>query len=938
MAPRLRALSIIAVLLAATAPSPAGPALAQIAASPPQPRAHQRYRVPLLRADSLAQAWRHQEALAILSPLIRDARRRGDRYSLATLLKAQASLYWRDGRQRQVVGPAREAVRLAMAAADTATTMSALRLLGPAPVEHDGLEEPAHDWLLRIALARRDRRFEGYARSLMAYDALEAGRLSDAKAGYQRAVDLLRRTGDWRAELNALTGLGRAYYGLGDLDRSRECHLRVAKISEERKDPWNLGYAYNNLGTLDFVQGDPGVAVEHYRQAWETHRAIGNIQGWLTPAINIAIAQKHMGQYRDAAATLDQALADADSAGLPDFRFWALAQLASVRNLEGHPREAAALCRQALADRHPIPINFRVDLTVGLAAALAKMDSTVAALAVLDREIEPRRKQVSALRGADVALARGEYLLRLGQPADALRTLLGANETGQGWRRIGLLSEAALCERALGRADSALALLQRATETWELERGVPKDPEWREQRGAEARSLRAAVAGLLLEYPPERSATERAGAAYDALQRFKARTLFERTLGPLPTAEELPARVVFRPVTAAELRQRVLAEGDLLIDASLGPEVSFLFAITPHELRVVKLPGDQVLDPRLWLFHDLLAVPPRAGTEGSAEWEPPARRLGQLLLGEVADLVRGARRIVLCPDGALNLVALGALELPERPEGPAEPLAATHDLAVVPSATLLAEFRRAGGAEPTWPTPVLALAGIELSGAVREARGLGRRYQGVEVHIAERTGTTLVPEDLARYRVLHLASHARADDQHPWRSGIRVGPLEDSERDPYLRAGRIAGMKLPARLVVLSSCETARGRIFSGEGVQGLSTAFLSAGVPAVVATLWPADDRATAALMAAFYAALARGEPAAAALRAAQAEVRKDPATHHPFYWAGFTLVGDGAVRVALRRRPAAAGPMAAGLGVLAICGLGLWLGRRRSSTGDRV
>ena len=91
------------------------------------------------------------------------------------------------------------------------------------------------------------------------------------------------------------------------------------------------------------------------------------------------------------------------------------------------------------------------------------------------------------------------------------------------------------------------------------------------------------------------------------------------------------------------------------------------------------------------------------------------------------------------------------------------------------------------------------------------------------------------------------------------------------------------------------ACESAGGRILSGEGVLGLCGAFLSAGIPAVVATLWPVDDRTTAELMTVFYEELARGETVARSLRRAQMAIRQGHETGNPFFWAGFVLVGDG-------------------------------------------
>jgi CHAT domain-containing protein len=116
-------------------------------------------------------------------------------------------------------------------------------------------------------------------------------------------------------------------------------------------------------------------------------------------------------------------------------------------------------------------------------------------------------------------------------------------------------------------------------------------------------------------------------------------------------------------------------------------------------------------------------------------------------------------------------------------------------------------------------------------------------------------------------------------------------------------------MHLPARLAVLSSCESAGGRVLSGEGVQGLTSAFLSAGVPTVLATLWRIDDRSTVRLITRFYEELASGQTAAGALGAAQESMREDPSTRWPYYWAGFVLVGDGETSVNLQRRGASTG-----------------------------
>jgi CHAT domain-containing protein len=105
-------------------------------------------------------------------------------------------------------------------------------------------------------------------------------------------------------------------------------------------------------------------------------------------------------------------------------------------------------------------------------------------------------------------------------------------------------------------------------------------------------------------------------------------------------------------------------------------------------------------------------------------------------------------------------------------------------------------------------------------------------------------------------------------------------------------------MRIPADLAVLSACETATGRSYGSEGIVGLVRAFMFAGAPRVICSLWDVDDDATQALMRAFYARWnpkdgSQGVPPAAALRAAQEEVRSDPRWKHPAYWAAWVLWG---------------------------------------------
>ncbi|MCA1635389.1 MAG: CHAT domain-containing protein, partial [Acidobacteria bacterium] len=146
-------------------------------------------------------------------------------------------------------------------------------------------------------------------------------------------------------------------------------------------------------------------------------------------------------------------------------------------------------------------------------------------------------------------------------------------------------------------------------------------------------------------------------------------------------------------------------------------------------------------------------------------------------------------------------------------------------------------------------------------------------------------------------RIVHFATHAVIDNEHPELSGIALSMFDRDgrPRDGFLRAHDLFNLKLSADLVVLSACRTALGKEFRGEGLVGLARGFMYAGAPRVVGSLWATDDKATAELMVRFYRKMLRdGLPAAAALRAAQIELARDKRWQAPYFWAGFTLQGE--------------------------------------------
>jgi CHAT domain-containing protein len=167
---------------------------------------------------------------------------------------------------------------------------------------------------------------------------------------------------------------------------------------------------------------------------------------------------------------------------------------------------------------------------------------------------------------------------------------------------------------------------------------------------------------------------------------------------------------------------------------------------------------------------------------------------------------------------------------------------------------------------------------------------------GITGKAATETGLPAAIRKRKRWRAVHFACHGLVDPERPMLSALAL--TADEENDGFLTALEIFRTKVPADLVVLSACESGRGRIYKTEGVVGLARAFMFAGSRRVLCSLWKVDDEATRALMVKFYELWnpkdgGKGLGAAAALKKAQEHVRGHEKWKHPHYWAAWVLWG---------------------------------------------
>lgn len=187
---------------------------------------------------------------------------------------------------------------------------------------------------------------------------------------------------------------------------------------------------------------------------------------------------------------------------------------------------------------------------------------------------------------------------------------------------------------------------------------------------------------------------------------------------------------------------------------------------------------------------------------------------------------------------------------------------------------------------------------VPLPQSGKEVRAIGRVLKDFEntVYTGKAASESSFKREAPNYGIIHLATHFLYDDARPLYSQLVLSHDPNSTDDGYLQTYEIFNLRLNADLAVLSACNSGLGKLRKGEGLIGVSRAFLFAGVPSMVLSLWNVDDKSTSVVMERFYHYLGKGENKKQALRLAKLDYLKsaEDDAKDPFYWAPFILTGD--------------------------------------------
>jgi CHAT domain-containing protein/Flp pilus assembly protein TadD len=696
----------------------------------------------------------------------------------------------------------------------------------------------------------------------------------------------------WR-ELGIRAGEARAWSGIGWIDlQQKRYEAALADLARAAEGPPDqLPLVQIQIGMAHLALGRPDAALHDFLEARDAahrrgRRTVDEGYAWL----HLGEALQELRRTQEALAAFRQAIAFGQELGTPDLLASGLLHRGELRADAGRLKEALADAREALR-------------------IVESARSQAASWQIKQGYSTARRKYY------DFAL---DVLMRLerAHPGRYENEAFGVSERARARVLLDLLAEGridpgqALPHDLAGHLDEAHARLAEILTQMDFERG--RHP--------------AGRAGRLARLRSELEAEE------DRLQQIEGEI---RRRSPKYAEIRSPVPLELRAV------RRLLDSKTALLEYALGAKSGTLFVVTRDGFHTFPLPSAGEIEASVHRFHHRLE---KAGSRELGDFARQARQMYLQLLAPASPLLAGRPRLIIAPDRSLYYlpfeVLLTSAEAPRSYAG-LPYLLKEHSIAYVPSASVLADLRsrRENGppatkprmprpedtgqaksfvafAYPVTPTPRTAAAPPPgrppvarspgaaevrlLPEARNEVEGIARLYGRnlVKLYLGDDASEDRVhSQEVAKCRRLHFATHAQIDEEHPELSSLQLapGPGPRQAGRGLLLAQKIFRLKLDAELVVLSACSTALGKEVTGEGLVGLTRAFLYAGAPRVVVTLWNVSDAAAPGLMVDFYQQLESGASKAEALRQAKlAALSRGGLDARPTSWAPFILVGD--------------------------------------------
>jgi CHAT domain-containing protein len=790
--------------------------------------------------------------------------------------------------------------------------------------------------------SRGDQENLGTALNALSQIATAQGDYGRAASAGRDAVEAYRRSGNRAGERRAVNSVGLAELYRGDYPLAEARFEEGLALARAGADTEAEVEELNNLGTVFFPQARYLDALHAYRTAlervdraasapWAARRRRITLSNLATVFLRLGSYDQALDIYRDLQRS-PEALAPSEQARV-------LANLGVLYRRLEDPLKALDTYRAAeqlfARERHRDG-EIGVLKNIGIVQAL-DLGDLQAALATFSKALALAQESGNRREAMQARLYRGETLIRLGKldgaSTDFEAALDSARELGtteDQWKALYGLGRVG---RKRGQDDLAAARFRQAISIVESVRGNLQLATLKTDFLADKRDVYDALVELLADRPD-------AAEIFDLLERSHSRTfqdrLRERAGSGGPVAASLGA-----------VQARLDAQTALL-EYWVTPRAAAVVWVTQRASGIARIPFSPAVAEEVAAFTEDLSSGAGDG------WRRASEALGKRLLSGIEPLGwPELRHLIVVADGPLSALPFEVLQ---PPAAPGALLVERFDVSYAPAAALLLRAGRPalGSWSLPWTRRLVAFGDplvsapssgrlpvegprARLATSAEEVREIARLSGGPsEIHLGAASSKKLLLQGEARgVPLLHLSTHATADEANPERSRILFSPAGPGGGPDYLFLREVYDLDLRGvDLTTLSACDTERGKVIRGEGLQGFSRGLLSAGARATVTTLWRVADRPTTEFMKQLYFELGRGEPKAEALRLAKLQfLRSGTPLRHPRFWAAFVLNGDG-LRPIPRRLPWNGVLAPAALALLALAALS----GRRTQKGRRV
>jgi CHAT domain-containing protein len=649
---------------------------------------------------------------------------------------------------------------------------------------------------------------------------------------------LARKINDRFLEAAALGSLGLVSERLGHFDESIDWYQEALEVSASVGAIGSKIRIQGNMGWNHFVMGDYEGALLQYEQAEKESKERGLVGDQLHWMINVGNAKYELRDYTPAEKIWKEAL---DSAGREDNKSEALRALDNLSLLtleQGRIDEAERYNRDALARAR---------------AGGDAYDALFSQLA--SGRIQLARENFV---GARTSFEKVNHDPAVDKPLQ--------------WEAQARLGQV---DRAEGKVAAAERQYQHSIQTVEAVR-----------QGINREEFRMSFLSTAIEFYDEYvDFLISRGRAKDALQvaeLSRARTM----LDGLGIKEGVPAF----PVKGFEPTRLAGRLNTVILSYWLGPHHSYAWVVTPAKVSSFTLPPATDLHALVQRYRKVLVD----SRDPAAMENPDGKKLYEILVAPAKEQIPRGARVTVLPDGSLYGLNFETLLV-------AEPV--THywieDVTVVNSSSLVLLGASAGG--PGTPAKNLLLIGDTvapnadfpvLPQAAAELKLVANYFPPPNQTVlsgAKATPAGYAESNPGKFSYIHFVTHGTASRTKPLDSAVILTKVGDTYK---LYARDIVQQRLHAELVTISACRGAGERNYSGEGLVGLTWAFLRAGAHSVIAALWEVSDVSTPQLMGELYAGISKGDSPEAALRKAKLTmIHSASAYRKPFYWAPFQL-----------------------------------------------